>query len=146
MFVSPIVCITSPCFSSLTGYSGGAVLTAILESPAIKNISISALVRRAEQAETLRAHGVTPILFKGLDDLALLEEVSSEFDVVLNCANAFHTTSAVAMIKGLAKRKEKTGKEVHFIHVSTAPSLANTKLALAYLTQFDTDFRNIQCG
>jgi nucleoside-diphosphate-sugar epimerase len=103
-------------------HSGGSVLAEILKSPAVQNATISALVRRQDQAEILRANGVSPIIFEGLDDLVTLEEVSSDFDVVINCANGFHSTSAVALIKGLAKRKAKSGKEVHFIHVSIANS------------------------
>jgi hypothetical protein len=76
-------------------------------------------VRRADQAEILREHGVTPILFKGLNDLPALEEIAGDFDIVINCALASHTESAIAMINGLVRRKEKTGKDVHFIHVGT---------------------------
>ncbi|KAL4981700.1 hypothetical protein BDW68DRAFT_183247 [Aspergillus falconensis] len=45
----------------------------------------------------------------------MLEEVStnstSDFDVAINRASGFHPTSAVALIKGLAKRKRENGKE-----------------------------------
>ncbi|KAL3495046.1 hypothetical protein BJX62DRAFT_222824 [Aspergillus germanicus] len=115
-----------------TGYIGGSVLTEILESSPIANGGVSALVRRADQAEILREHGVTPILFKGLDDLAALEEVAGDFDIVINCALASHTASAIAMIKGQARRRERTGREVHFVHTSGTSNLADYPISGKY--------------
>ncbi|KAL2789365.1 hypothetical protein BJX66DRAFT_326440 [Aspergillus keveii] len=116
-----------------TGYIGGSVLTEILQSPPIANASVSALVRRADQAEILHEHGVTPILFKGLDDLPALEEIARDFDIVINCALASHTESAIAMIKGQARRRERTGKEVHFIHTSGTSNLADYPISGKYI-------------
>ncbi|KAL3443944.1 hypothetical protein BJX65DRAFT_298007 [Aspergillus insuetus] len=115
-----------------TGYIGGSVLTEILQSSPVAKGSVSALVRRADQAEILREHGVAPILFKGLDDLTALEEVASDFDVVINCAIASHTESAIAMIKGQARLRERTGKDVHFIHTSGTSNLADYPISGKY--------------
>jgi hypothetical protein len=38
--------------------------------------------------------------------------------VVIHAASGFHTLSARALILGLAQRKQDTGKEVYYIHVS----------------------------
>ncbi|KAI5460982.1 hypothetical protein BGZ63DRAFT_357527 [Mariannaea sp. PMI_226] len=132
--------ITRILITGATGYIGGSVLTEILKSPISQNVSISVLVRREDQAEILREHGVIPIIFRDLDDLATLEQVSSDFDVVINSANSFHPTSAVALIKGLAKRKEKTGAEVHFIHTSGTSNLGDYRISGAYTeTRIFTD-------
>jgi hypothetical protein len=100
-------------------YSGGSILSEVQKSndAAVKSASLSALVRRSDQAEIFTSHGVEPILFKDLDDVETLERVASDFDVVINCANAFHAKSAEALIKGLGHRKKTTGKDVYFIHV-----------------------------
>ncbi|KIW16547.1 hypothetical protein PV08_03735 [Exophiala spinifera] len=115
-----------------TGYIGGSVLSEILQSPAVEAGSVSALVRRPDQAEVLLAHGVTPVLFKHLDDLETMEKVARDFDVVINCANGFHASSAVALITGLSKRKEKTGKQVHFIHTSGTSNLGDYRISGKY--------------
>ena len=100
--------------------SGGSVLTTLLtsEDAGIKSASISALVRKQEQADKLQQNGVQPILFSGLDDTELLTKVASEHDIVINTASAFHNRAAAAIIEGLARRKKDTGKEVHLVHVS----------------------------
>ncbi|KAL5340220.1 hypothetical protein BJX70DRAFT_361835 [Aspergillus crustosus] len=118
-----------------TGYIGGSVLTELLKSTnaLVKTGSISALVRGKDQAEVLSTHGVTPILFKSLDDLEYLEQVAAEFDVIINSANAFHTKSAEAFIRGLAQRKEQTGNEVYFIHTSGTSSVGDRRVSGTYI-------------
>lgn len=104
--------------------SGGTVLTTLLASSelVIKRSSISALVRKEEQAAVLRGLGVNPVLFKGLDDVETLRRAASEHDAVVHTASSQHDASAVALIQGLGDRKKATGKEVHFIHVSSCPN------------------------
>ncbi len=104
----------------LTSISGGSILSQILASsrPAIKDLSISVLVRRQAEADVLAAKGVRPILFKDLDESDVLRKAASEHDVVIHAASGFHPPSAVALIEGLGERKRATGKEVYYIHVS----------------------------
>lgn len=83
------------------------------QSHRIRDISITALVRRQEQADKLVSSRVTPLIFRGLDDLELLERVASEHEVVIHTASGFHTASAEALIAGLQKRS----MDSYYIHV-----------------------------
>ncbi|KAF4967482.1 hypothetical protein FSARC_4977 [Fusarium sarcochroum] len=127
---SPKVLITGA-----TGYIGGSVITTILNSsnPSLQNIQISALVRRQEQAEVLTTLGITPILFTNLDDSEFLTQTASNFDIVIHAANGYHTASAKALIQGLAERKAKTGKPVHYIHNSGTSNVADRPISGANL-------------
>jgi hypothetical protein len=95
------------------------VLTALKTSSnsTVKGLSITALVRRQDQAEILKKNGTTPRIFGGLDDYHALKRAASEHDIVVHTASGFHTTSALALIEGLRERKKATGKEMHYIHV-----------------------------
>ncbi|KAK7408363.1 hypothetical protein QQX98_009459 [Neonectria punicea] len=108
-----------------TGYIGGSVLATLLQStdPNIKTCQISALVRKQDQADALNTKGVNAIVFSGLNDTALIRDVASKHDVVINTASASHSPAAEALILGLADRKKETGKETHFIHTSGTSSL-----------------------
>ncbi|CAP93764.1 hypothetical protein NUH16_004210 [Penicillium rubens] len=97
--------------------SGGSILAELLRSPASK-LSISALIRRSEQAAKLDSLGVKPILFDGLDDLEACINAASQHDLVINAASASHDRSAKALIEGLALRQKATGKECYLIHTS----------------------------
>ncbi|GKT45847.1 uncharacterized protein ColSpa_06028 [Colletotrichum spaethianum] len=105
---------------------GGSVLSQLLNTsyPEIKDLSITVLVRKQEQASLLRQKGVEAIVFDGLDDSEFLREVASEFDYVIHTPTGFHTASAVALIEGLSKRRRQTGNDVHFIHTSGTSNLA----------------------
>jgi uroporphyrinogen-III synthase len=46
----------------------------------IRNLEISALVRGEDKAKVLREHGVTPILFRDLDDAEVITRAASEHD------------------------------------------------------------------
>jgi hypothetical protein len=59
--------------------SGGSIIAELLRSPASK-LSISALIRRSEQAAKLDSLGVKPILFDGLDDLEACINAASQHD------------------------------------------------------------------
>ncbi|CAM1509033.1 Fc.00g027720.m01.CDS01 [Cosmosporella sp. VM-42] len=111
----------SPC-QKLTHPSGGSVLTALLSSSnrLIQQRSITALVRKQNQADILAAKGVTPVLFRDLDDVDHLRTVASEHDVVIHTASGFHLESAKALVEGLGERKAETRREVHFIHAETS--------------------------
>ncbi|OTB06213.1 hypothetical protein M426DRAFT_319281 [Hypoxylon sp. CI-4A] len=112
--------------TGVTGFIGGTVLTQLLESSdeVIKQYSLSVVVRRHEQAETLRSAGIRTIVIDDLGNAAALKEAASEHDIVMHLAIGFHTTSARALIGGLGERKRKTGSDVHYIHLSGTSNLA----------------------
>ncbi|KAH1338665.1 hypothetical protein KXV68_002849 [Aspergillus fumigatus] len=101
-----------------TGYIGGSILTELLQSPEASELSISALIRRPEQAARLQSLGVKPLEFKGLDDLDACRDAASQHDVVINAASASHDSSAKALIEGLSQRQKATGRDAYMIHTS----------------------------
>ncbi|RLL95297.1 hypothetical protein CFD26_103992 [Aspergillus turcosus] len=108
-----------------TGYIGGSILSELLQSPEAAELSISALIRRPEQAAKLQSLGVKPLQFKGLDDLDACRDAASQHDVVINAASASHDRSAKALIQGLSQRQKATGKETYMMHTSGTSILAD---------------------
>lgn len=98
---------------------GGSVLAQLVSStdPNIKDIQITAVVRRQDQADLLAKHGINAVLFNGLDDTAQLRRLASEYDIVLHCATGLHTASAEALILGLGDSMRKTGQQAYYVHV-----------------------------
>ncbi|KAL3465083.1 hypothetical protein BJX64DRAFT_253741 [Aspergillus heterothallicus] len=111
-----------------TGYIGGTVLTALLESDAdtIKEAEISVLVRGEHPARVLKGRGLTTVDFKGFDDDAAIRKAASEHDVVINAASGFEAGLATGLIRGLAERKNALGVDVHYIHTSGTTNYANS--------------------
>ncbi|KAH7002285.1 hypothetical protein EDB80DRAFT_720351 [Ilyonectria destructans] len=114
-----------------TGYIGGSVLSTLLASsnPLIQDLSITALVRKQQQADVLEVRGVKPVVFRDLDDVEHLTSVASEHDVVIHTASGFHLGSALALISGLGARKKETGAGVHYIHTSGTWNFADSSPA-----------------
>jgi hypothetical protein len=100
---------------------GGSFFAQLLASsdPQIKQLSFSALVRKQEQADVLRAKGINAILIRDLDDTDFLKHVASEYDIVIHSANGFYPPSAKALIEGLAERQKATGREVFYLQVGS---------------------------
>jgi hypothetical protein len=60
--------------------SGGSILTTLLAHPIADTLSISALVRKPYQASILKDAGVTPVLFRDLDDYEAIVGAAKEAD------------------------------------------------------------------
>lgn len=103
------------------------MLTQLLEStiPEIKQLSISVLVRKPEQAELYSSKGVTPIIFNGLEDVEHLRRVASEHDIVLHAADSTNPAAAEALIQGLAENQTDIKATKYFIHTSGTSSLGD---------------------
>ncbi|KAJ5771400.1 uncharacterized protein N7511_003451 [Penicillium nucicola] len=101
-----------------TGYIGGSVLATLKSSQHenIQNAQIDVLIRGEERGALFDSFGVQVIPFQSLDETNLIRKLSSDYDVIINAASAFHTESAKAMIAGLRDRQSKTGQKTHFIH------------------------------
>ncbi|KAM0428923.1 hypothetical protein ACHAPT_006723 [Fusarium lateritium] len=125
-----------------TGYVGGSVLTALLESKSalVQHSAITALVRKKEQADSFASQGIKTLMFRDLDDSEHLKLAAAKHDVVIHAASGFHLGSALALIEGLGHRKTKQGGNVHYIHTSGTWNLAGPKLTTeASLAEFDED-------
>lgn len=79
------------------GYIGGSIATGLVRA----GHSVTGLVRRAEQAEELKALGIIPVL-GSLDDRALLIAQAQAADAVINAASSDHRGAVEALIDGLA--------------------------------------------
>jgi hypothetical protein len=64
----------------LTLNSGGSILTTLLAHPIADTLSIFALVRKPYQASILKDAGVTPLLFKDLDDYEVIVGAAKDAD------------------------------------------------------------------
>ncbi|KAK5166914.1 uncharacterized protein LTR77_007643 [Saxophila tyrrhenica] len=116
--------------TTLTFNTGGTILTHLLKSdnPALKNAIITCLVRgeqRISQLEKAYGSRVKAELYQDLDDVERTIEVTSQHDYVINTTLGFHPESAAALVKGLAKRKQSTGKDTFMIHTSGTSNLAD---------------------
>ena len=97
------------------------------------------LVRGKERARVLTQteKGLHVELHEDFDQTDLLENLASNYDserlchkscgrpaadfsrsVVIQCTHGTHAASAAALIRGLGKRKESTGAQTYYIHVS----------------------------
>lgn len=85
--------------------------------PALKSLSITAVVRRPDQADLLATNGVQTVLVNDLGDADGLAQVASFHDIVVNVASGHHSDAPKALIHGLQKRREATGADVYFVRV-----------------------------
>ncbi|BCS25471.1 NAD-dependent epimerase/dehydratase family protein [Aspergillus puulaauensis] len=117
-----------------TGYVGGTVLSTLLntQDAAIKNASISVLVRNTQQAQVLEEKGISTVQVGDYTDTTAIAELASGYDVIVNGASGFELGLATALIEGLAQRKKKLGVEVHYIHTSGTTNIADSPLLDLY--------------
>ncbi|KII92141.1 hypothetical protein PLICRDRAFT_36933 [Plicaturopsis crispa FD-325 SS-3] len=106
-------------FLGASGFIGGGVLTRLLAHPKAGEFNIKALVRKADKAAILTAKypTVTPVI-GSLQDLEVLEKNAAEADIVFGIADSDALPSVEAVLRGLKKRFEATGKAPSYIHTS----------------------------
>ncbi|KAL1855448.1 hypothetical protein Plec18170_004168 [Paecilomyces lecythidis] len=108
----------------LTGASGylGGTIAARWQSanlPAYKNAY--ALVRTPRQAEGVKQYGFEPLTFDLTDEASVTKAIiEHEISIVYFLVDAFKPDSQVLIIKALAQVKQKTGRDVHFLHTTGA--------------------------
>jgi hypothetical protein len=100
-----------------TGYVGGSLLTGLLQHPNISNFKITTLIRgdknRVKKLASLR---VTPLVGSN-DSFEIIEKAASESHLIIHTANSGEDLpSAKAIIAGLNKRTQTTGKPAIYIH------------------------------
>ncbi len=60
--------------------SGGSILTELIDRNVEDRYVLSALVRKPYQASILADAGVSPLIFKDLDDLDIIREAAKDHD------------------------------------------------------------------
>ncbi len=78
------------------GFIGGSIATGLVKA----GHAVTGLVRSAEQAEQLKALGITPVV-GSLDDRDLLIAQAQTSDGVINAASSDHRGAVEALIEGL---------------------------------------------
>ncbi|KAH7886781.1 hypothetical protein F5I97DRAFT_1049861 [Phlebopus sp. FC_14] len=113
-------------FTGATGYIGGTVLLRLLEHHTFTSSEITALLRptKADQIPVFESIGVKTVLGTN-DDLELLEKQASQSEVVFTCSDADDVPACEAILRGLKKRHEKSGKVPILIHTSGTGVLAD---------------------
>ena len=118
-----------------TGYIGGTILSHLI-GVLPPSTSITLLLRDPSRGSTLISeygNRVQPIFYKDLDDTEAATAVAADHDIIINTTDGFHSPSSLALIKGLAKRKEKTGRDVWIIHTSGVANLADQSFTGLYV-------------
>ena len=104
-----------------TGYVGGSFLSRLLELPTPPH-KITALIRSSEKIkifENLSERHTNCIGVQGsYEDHHLLERLASENEVVVQTADCDDVPMMQAILKGMKRRHEKTGKVGVLVHVS----------------------------
>ncbi|SFD17494.1 Nucleoside-diphosphate-sugar epimerase [Chitinophaga sp. CF118] len=119
-----------------TGYIGGTFLQLMLMRDYLNRFTISALVRRRDDAQRMRQLGIEPVIGT-LDDLEIIRRESAKADIVFNTANCDHRESAIAIIQGLTKHSKETGKRPILIHTSGAGVLSDNSKGIGVAPEDD---------
>ncbi|MBP5957914.1 NAD-dependent epimerase/dehydratase family protein [Pseudomonas anatoliensis] len=89
------------------GFIGGSIATGLVQA----GHNVTGLVRSAEQADELKALGITPVIGT-LDDQTLLAEQARAADAVINAASSDHRAAVEALLDALR------GSNKVFLHTS----------------------------
>lgn len=119
-----------------TGFVGGSVLTALLDSPSLKAHPITCLLRSSSAASTLTAtygNRIKTLLYDGLDDTSTATAAAASHDIIIYCTLSYHAPAILALIRGLADRKATTGRPVWFVHTSGTSNLGDLPVSGKYL-------------
>ena len=87
---------------------------------------------RVAKLNTVYGKRVNPMLYKDLDDIERTIEIASQHDIIINTTLGYHPASAAALVHGLAKRKQQTGRDVYLVHTSGTSNLADQPITKAY--------------
>ncbi|KAF8552970.1 NAD(P)-binding protein [Imleria badia] len=104
-------------FTGATGYVGGSVMDRLLRHPTFATSEITALVRKADKAAVLESLGIKTVL-GSYDDHAVLEKQASLSDIIFSIADSDNADANNAILRGLKKRYEETGKAPILIHTT----------------------------
>ncbi|KAJ7737432.1 NAD(P)-binding protein [Mycena maculata] len=117
-------------FTGGTGYIGGPILSRLIERND-PNLNITALVRSAAKVEKINTLNLRLNVVPGShSDATLVERLASEADVVFSLADCDDLPAAEAVLRGLKKRFEATGRKPVLIHMSGTGCLGDNAKGL----------------
>lgn len=101
-----------------SGYLGGAFLSQLTDATLPSHGKLYALVRNETQAKEVQKRGFEPLTFDPYDAKAVEENVVKYgITIVFWLIDALKATGQPHFIRALAKVKQSTGLDVHFLHV-----------------------------
>ncbi|KII89888.1 hypothetical protein PLICRDRAFT_40070 [Plicaturopsis crispa FD-325 SS-3] len=114
-----------------TGYIGGTVLTRLLQHPKAAQFRIRALIRNKDKAALIASKypSVTPIIGAN-QDLQLLEDAAASADIIVSAADSDDLPAAEAIVRGLKRRHQETGKVPVIIHTSGTGVLGDSSAGM----------------
>jgi nucleoside-diphosphate-sugar epimerase len=120
-----------------TGYIGGTVLNDLLKNTQLGPITL--LLRgsqsRIDKLKATYGSRINPVIYEGLDDIDATIAAASQHDIAINAAVGYHPPSAVALVRGLAQRKNDTGRDVWLIQTSGTSNLADQPVSGKYVNE-----------
>ncbi|KAK1225593.1 hypothetical protein PQX77_011451 [Marasmius sp. AFHP31] len=113
--------------TGVTGYIGGSVLTRLLDLPGARSkFNFRAIVRSSDKAKKLEDLFDVQAILGSHSDRELVERESSQADIVLAMADSDDMEAVGAILDGLKRRYEVTGKAPILIHTSGTGVLADS--------------------
>lgn len=103
-----------------SGYLGGTLLARLRAAGLPPYGTLYALVRSDSQADAVAQYGARPLRLDTQDEDAVRAAViRNDITVVYFLIDAMRSTAQKYFIAALAEVKQKTGQDVHFLHVRT---------------------------
>ena len=103
-----------------SGYLGGTLLARLGAAALPPYGTLYALVRSDSQAEAVVQYGARPLRFDTQDEDAVRAAVvGNGITIVYYLIDAMRSTAQKYFISALSEVKQKTGQDVHFLHVRT---------------------------
>ncbi|GKZ20540.1 hypothetical protein AbraIFM66951_005865 [Aspergillus brasiliensis] len=102
-----------------SGYLGGTVLNRWKSANLPPYTHLYALVRSEDQAEKVKQYGAEPLLADFNDQKRIAAKiVDLSITIIYFLIDAYTAKHQLNMISALAKVKDKTGQQVHFLHTT----------------------------
>ncbi|KAL4811973.1 hypothetical protein BDW67DRAFT_194067 [Aspergillus spinulosporus] len=113
--------------TGVSGYLGGALLAHLHTQANLSPYkSLYALVRSDQQALAVREYGAEPLILN-LNDLSSITKTLIEkgISVVFFLIDAFNVHVQKTMIEALGRVRQRTGRDVHFLHTTGAKAFSS---------------------
>lgn len=102
-----------------SGYLGGSLLSQIHSKGVTSYGKLYALVRTDAQADAVKQYNALPLVFDTNDEVAVRNNVvNHDITVIFFLIDALHSNAQINFIKALSEVKQRTGIQVHLLHVS----------------------------
>ncbi|CBF82442.1 hypothetical protein AN9152.2 [Aspergillus nidulans FGSC A4] len=113
--------------TGVSGYLGGTLLAHLhTQANSSPYKSLYALVRSEQQASAVREYGAKPIILNLNDPLSISKTlIEKEISVVFFLIDAFNVHVQKTMIEALGHVRQRTGRDVHFLHTTGAKAFSS---------------------